>query len=175
MKHNSPVSFKLIKSLLWIKGPRQSPNCKAFKCPDKNLSNSSCHFPYHKLVFLRISHHFSVSWDINSLCFFSWNCICFQQKEPIKVQIWWNITWAVKSQKFCTLMGSFCSHHIYKVSAKKVQKSYLWRVMLSLKKDFGFKYDITNLKNFYPTTQKSKPLKILLRWSLFVQSIWGLS
>ena len=27
--------------------------------------------------------------------FFSWNFIYFQQKYPIKVQIWWNFTWAV--------------------------------------------------------------------------------
>ena len=26
----------------------------------------------------------------NSSVFFSWNFICFQQKEPIQVQIWWN-------------------------------------------------------------------------------------
>ena len=79
------------------KHPTKEQVFEIFKCPDKNLSNSSCHFPYHKLVFLQILHHSSVSWDITSLYFFSWNCIFFQQKESIKVQIWWNVTWAVKS------------------------------------------------------------------------------
>ena len=32
--------------------------------------------------------HSSVSWDITPLHFFNWNFIYFQQKEPIKVQIW---------------------------------------------------------------------------------------
>ena len=54
----------------------------------------------------------SVLWDITPLYFFSWIFIYFQQKEPIKVQIWWNFTWAVESLKFCTLMGSFCPNHI---------------------------------------------------------------
>ena len=36
--------------------------------------------------------------------FFSWNFIYFQQKQPIKVQIWWNFTWAVESLKCCTLV-----------------------------------------------------------------------
>ena len=65
-----------------------------------------------KLVFLQILHQSSVSWDITPRYFFSWNFIYFQQKEPIKVQIWWNFTWAVESLKFCTLMGSFCKNHI---------------------------------------------------------------
>ena len=46
------------------------------------------------------------------LYFFSWNFIYFQQKGPLKVQIWWNFTWAGESLKFCTLMDSFCPNHI---------------------------------------------------------------
>ena len=43
------------------------------------------------MVFLQILHQPSVSWDITPLYFlFSWNCIYIQEKEPIKVQIWWN-------------------------------------------------------------------------------------
>ena len=64
----------------------------------------------------------SVSWDITPLYFFSWNFTYFQQKEPIKVQIWWNFTWAVKIfLKFCTLMGSFCKNHI-KFQLKKYRR-----------------------------------------------------
>ena len=69
---------------------------------------NSCHF-WNKSVFLQILHQSPVQWEITPLYFFSWNFITsFRQKEPIKVQILWNVTWAVKSLKFCTLMGSFC-------------------------------------------------------------------
>ena len=47
-----------------------------------------------------ILHHSSVSWDITPLSFFSWNFIYFQQKEPIKVQIWWNLVSSRKSEIF---------------------------------------------------------------------------
>ena len=48
----------------------------------------------------------------------------------------------------------------YKVSVKKVQKSYIswhWKVMQSLKKKLfcGFKYDLRNLVIFHPSTQES--------------------
>ena len=63
-------------------------------------------------IFVRILHYSLVLWDINPLYFFSWNFIYFQQKEPIKVLIWWDFTWTVESLKFCPLMGSFCPNHI---------------------------------------------------------------
>ena len=69
-------------------------------------------------------HPTSVSWDITLLHLFSWTFIYFRQKEPIKIQIWWNFTWAVesqelvnfraaseKSQKF-TLMDYFCPNYM---------------------------------------------------------------
>ena len=59
------------------------------ECLDQNSPNS-CHFWNNKLVFIQILHHSSVSWDLTPLYFFNWNFIYFQQKEPIKVQIWWN-------------------------------------------------------------------------------------
>ena len=140
---------------------------ETFECSGQNSSNSSCHFPNNRLVFLQILHHSSVSWkitplyfyrsniiyfaqkenfwdfrelgskftkflpilkqrivflqilhhslmswDTTPLCFFSWNFIYFQQKELIKVQIWWNFMRAVESLKFCSLMFSFCLIHI---------------------------------------------------------------
>ena len=46
------------------------------------------------------------------LCMFlAKHFIYFQQKESIKVHIWWKFIWAVKSLKFCTLMGTFCPNH----------------------------------------------------------------
>ena len=64
---------------------------ETFECSDQN-SPKSCHFWNNKSVFLQILYHFSVSWDITPLYFFSWNFIYFQQKKPIKVQVWWNFT-----------------------------------------------------------------------------------
>ena len=167
MTHNSPVNFKLMHFLLWIKGSHQSPSFDTFEYYGKNLPNS-CHFTNQKSVFLQIFHHSSVSWnitllyffrsnviyfaqkepvkveilrilsaqvkihqifvtfestiqilhqpsvswDITPLYFFSWNFIYIQQKEPIKIEIWWNFMWEVESLKFCTLIGSFCPSHM---------------------------------------------------------------
>ena len=51
------------------------------------VSNSSCHFPNHKSVFLQILHYTLVSLNIAPLYFFSWNIIYFGQMQPIKVKI----------------------------------------------------------------------------------------
>ena len=51
MTHDSPVNFKLIHFLLWIKGPHQSPNYETVERSGKNLPNSSCHFWKHKSSF----------------------------------------------------------------------------------------------------------------------------
>ena len=55
----------------------------------------------------------------------------------------------------------FLSSRSYKLSATKVKKSFLswhWRMMQKYFKNLtcGFKYDMRNLVNFYPTTQKSQ-------------------
>ena len=81
MTHNSSVNFKVIHFLLCIKGSHQSSNADTFECSGENLPNSSCHFPSNKSVFLQILHHFSMSWKITPLYFFSSNNIYFAQKE----------------------------------------------------------------------------------------------
>ena len=157
-----------MRFLLWTIGFHESTNFDTFKCSDEYFSNYSCHFPYHKSIFLQILHDSSLSWNITPLYFFrskviyfsqkelmkvrffklfsarknsenltnflvlkihqvlvifekkkwlfswylsvswditpcylsSWSFIFFQQKEPIKVQFWWNFVWAVESQKW---------------------------------------------------------------------------
>ena len=84
MTHNSSVNFKLIHFLLWTKGSHQSSNFDTF-C--QNLPNLSCHFPSNKSVFLQILHHFSMSWKLIPLYFFSSSNKYFGQKEPIKAKI----------------------------------------------------------------------------------------
>ena len=87
MTHNSPVNFKFIHFLLWIKEPHQSPNFEPFECCGENFPNPLYHFWKHKSVFHQISHQYSVPSNINPLYFFSPNIIKFGQKQPIKVQI----------------------------------------------------------------------------------------
>ena len=83
MTHNSPVNFKFIHFLLWIKGSHQSLNFETFKCSDENLPNSSCHFSTHKSFFFQILQHTPLSWKTASLYFFSLNLICFGQSSPL--------------------------------------------------------------------------------------------
>ena len=83
MTHNSSANFKLIHFLLWIKGANQ---VKPIECSGET-SKSSCHFPNHKSVFLRILYHSSVSRKKTPLCLFSSNGIYFTQKEPTKMKI----------------------------------------------------------------------------------------
>ena len=117
--HDSSVSWKITpqyfsrSNITYFarKRPIKVHISETFKCLDQNWPNC-CHFWNNKSVFLQILYHSSVSWDITPLDVFSWNFIYFQQKDLIKVQIYWNFIWAVKSLKFCILMGSFCKNHI---------------------------------------------------------------
>ena len=85
--HISPIIFKLMRFLIWRKESHQSPSFEAFKFLGKNLPNSSSHFWKHKSVLLQTLHHSSVLSYISPLYLFSWNVIYFDQKEPIKVQM----------------------------------------------------------------------------------------
>ena len=129
-KITSPVLFWIKRYTLCTKGTNQSGNFENSECSGQNSPNS-CHVWNIKSVFLQIWHHSLVSWGITPVYFFSWNLIYFQQKEPIKVQIWQNFTWAVESLKFCTLMGFFCPSLI-KFQLKK------YRRVMTLKTDLCF-------------------------------------
>ena len=117
--HDSSVSWKITHLYFFSskviyfarKGPIKVQIFETFECLDQNSQNS-CHFWNNKSVFLQMLHHFSVSWCITPLYFFSWNFMYFQQKEPIKVQIWWNLTWTGQKSEILHLMGSFCPNYI---------------------------------------------------------------
>ena len=117
--HDSSLSLKInplyfFSSNVIFFAPRRPMKVQIFETfeyLDRN-SPTSCHFWKNKSPFLQILFHSSVSWDRTLLYFFNWNFKYFQQKEPIKVQIWWNFTWAVESCKVCTSMGSFCENHV---------------------------------------------------------------
>ena len=71
------------------KGPIKLQMFETFDFSDQNPPHS-CDFWNNKLAFPQTLHYPSVTWDITPLYFFNWNFIYFQQKESIKVQIWWN-------------------------------------------------------------------------------------
>ena len=222
--HNSPVNFKHIHFLLWIKGLHKSPNFETFKCSGEILPNFSCHFLNHKLVFLQILHNYSLSWKITPLYFFRSNVIHFARKRPIKVQIfqifecsdqnssnschfwdnklvflqilhhysvswditllyifswnftyfqqkeiWWHFTWAVKSLKFCTWMGSFYQNYI-KFQLKRYTEKW-WKVWR--KTDLWFQIWHEEFCEF--SSNHPKVHKCFFDWLFFVQSIWLLS
>ena len=77
-----------------------------FKCSSQNSPNFY-HFWNNKSVVLQTGHHSSVLSDITPLYFFTWNFIFFQQKEPIKVQIWRIFTWIVESLKIALWWALF--------------------------------------------------------------------
>ena len=79
-------------------------------------------------------HHSSESQEITLLYFFSWNCIWFLQKEPIKMQNLRHSTFRLSPNLYC---NKFVFLKVYKISAKRVQRKYVswhWRVMQNLKK-----------------------------------------
>ena len=87
MTKNSPVNFKLIHFLLWIKESHQSTNFETFKCSRESFPNSSCNFWKQKSVFLQILHQYSVPSNITPLYFLSWSIIYFGQKQLSKGKI----------------------------------------------------------------------------------------
>ena len=92
---------------------------KAFECLDPNSLNWVS-FVKQQIGFSNFASLFSVTRQTSSITF-SWNYIYFRQKEPVKVQICWDFTWAVQSLKFCFLMGFSCPNHI-KFQLKKYRR-----------------------------------------------------
>ena len=81
----SPVNFKLIHFLFWIKESHQSPNFETFKWSGENYPNSLCHFWKQKSIFLHILHQYSVPSNITPLYFFNSNIIYTLVKgSPLK-------------------------------------------------------------------------------------------
>ena len=108
-------------------------------------------------------HHSSVSWEITLLCFFSWNFILFWQKEPIKVPNYrLSISTNLRFYKLLLLK-------VYKISAKKVQSSYVswdWRMMKNLK------------KNWFAVSKMTRICSILIRALKSLKNLhfdWSLS
>ena len=64
-----------------------------------------------------------------------------------------------KSLEFCTLVGSFCKNQImFQLESTEALSPMALKGDAKFKEKLtcGFKYDVRNLVNFHPTTQKSK-------------------
>ena len=114
--------------------------------------------------------------NIIPLYFFSWSFKYFQQKEPIKVQIWWNFIWAVKIfLKFCTLIGSFCKNHM-KFQLKKYRRVISDDIEewcnVYRKTEMWFQIWHEGFGEF--SAKHSKVLKFHFD-GLFLSKVWGLS
>ena len=79
MKDKSSVFFQVNDYIIGPKGTNESANFGDFWVLVSKFNK-----------FLSIFKQIGFSWGITPAYFFSWNCIYFQQKEPTKVQIWWN-------------------------------------------------------------------------------------
>ena len=191
MTHNSSVNFKLTHFLLWIKGSHQIFNSENSECSGKNLPN-------HKSVFLQILHHFSVSWNITPLYFFSSDILHFVQKEPINMhtfetfecsgqnssnnlcQFWNNssipklqVSFSSNFASLFSVMKELILSKSYKVSAKKVQRSYLschWRVIHSLKKNGLAVFEESD--EFSPNPSKAWKFLVNGLFLSMVHNIW---
>ena len=98
-----------------------------------------------RLEFIQILHHYSVSWKITSLYFFSLNLIYF---------VVWKMTWGIlqiftrtfKSVNIGTLMGSFCPK--LKMQYLKIYRGYMctgtedwWKVWREIDMSFQNWYE----------------------------------
>ena len=135
--------------------------------------------------FIVITHNSPVSFKIiyfllciRPLYLFSWNFIYFLLSTNGASERTSLVNFHLSSGKSAILhFGRFLLQKSYKVSAKKVQKTYLswhWRVMQSLKKNWLVVSYMT-WEIWWNFTERLKSPKISLWWTIFVQSICGLS
>ena len=142
---------------------------RTFECLGENSPNSSCQIWKWSDKSVWTLHLSSMSWEITLLYFFSWNFMWFLQKEPIKVQNL-RLDWSGEIWPNLYCLVRLLLLKVYKISAKKVQRSYIY---LMIPKS-GAKFEenpifcFKNEKNFDPSTQKPKNFTL---WLVpFVQS-----
>ena len=140
--------------LLCTKGFHESTNFDTFKCSDEYFSNSSCHFPYHKSIFLQILHDFSLSWNITPLYFFRSNVIYFSQKELMKMQFF-KLLGARKNSENLKNFLVLKIHQVLVIFEKK--KMVILMILFSIMRHnsmlpFKLKFYILSTKGTYQST-----------------------
>ena len=86
MTHNSSEIFKLKQYILWSKKAHQWTTFRLLGALMKVHLIHHAIFETTRPGFIQILHHYSVSWKITPLYFFSSNLIYFGQKQPIQVK-----------------------------------------------------------------------------------------
>ena len=111
------------------------------------------------------------SWEITLLYFFSWNFILFWRREPIRVP---NFRLSISPNLY---LDRLLLLKVYKISAKKVQRSCVswhWRLMKNLKKNWFVVSKLTRI--WWVFIRALKSLKNLhFHWVLAwkVSNIWS--
>ena len=130
----------------------------------------------HKIphVILETTSHFFfkiLSWEITLLYFFSWNFILFWQREPIRVP---NFRLSFSPNVY---LGRLLLLKVYKISAKKVQRSCVswhWRLMQNLKKNWFVVSKVTRIWSIFIRALKS-PKNLHFDWFLAwkICNVWS--
>ena len=113
---------------------------------------------------------FGIMRHISSKLYILLSKVAYQSTNLVKLHL--------SSQKSEMLhCGGLLLRKSYKISAKKVEKTYLpwhWRVMESIKKNW---LEVSNMRcgTWWIFTQPLKSPKISLQWAVFFQIIWVLS
>ena len=171
-------SFHVKRCTLCTKGTKKSENFLVFYVLGSKFTKFLL-FLKQQISYSHILHHSLVSWDIyNSTVSFQLEFYILSTKEGYQNTNL--VKFHLSSQKSEILyFGGLFLLKSNKVSAKKVQKSYLsWhrRMMQSLKKNWL----VVSLSNltwgiWWIFTQTLKCPKMLLPWDIFLQNIWDLS
>ena len=97
--HDTSLSWKItppyfFRSQVIYFARRGQSKCKFFRLLSAwiKIHQLFVSFETTNCFFFQVFYHPSVSWDITTLYFFSWNFICCEQKKPIKVKI--SLQWA---------------------------------------------------------------------------------
>ena len=130
----------------------------------------------HKIphVILETTSHFFfkiLSWEITLLYFFSWNFILFWQREPIRVP---NFRLSFSPNVY---LGRLLLLKVYKISAKKVQRScvsWRWRLMQNLNKSWFVVSKLTRTWSIFIRALKS-PKNLHFDWFLAwkICNVWS--
>ena len=159
VKDNSSILFQVKDYILCTKWTNQSANVGDFWVLGSKFTKflsilkQQIGFCSHFVSIFSIMRHNS------SVLFFNWNCTYFQQKEPTKVQIWWNSPEQLKfSSNFALWWAPFV-----KIILSFCQESTEELSLMTLRSDAKFK------ENWHVVSNMTWRI-----WWIF-QSISGLS
>ena len=136
---------------------------ETFECLNQNSPNS-CHLWNNKYIFLKIWHHSSVPWDIilctvlaeilytfnkRSLWKYKFGQVSLEQSKVWNFALWW--------APFVQIIYSLSQKRTEELSLMTLESGGKFKEKLT----YGFKYDMRNLVNFHPATQKTENFTLM--------------